>query len=265
MKPEISIVKLGGTAIDNKEALDNFLCAFAAIPGYKILVHGGGKIASNIGTRLGVEARYVNGRRITDASTLVVVTMVYAGLLNKNIVAHLQKARCNAIGLSGADGNSIQTSKRESAETDFGFVGDIKESSVNVNLIQSLLSAGLTPVFNAITHDGSGQLLNTNADTIAAALAKSLSELFSVKLIYAFDQPGVMTNLEDPSSLIQTLNEKTFLQLKSENTIHSGMLPKLESCFDSLKNGVDQIVLCHTSAIESINSSASQHTTIILN
>jgi acetylglutamate kinase len=236
MKPELNIVKLGGTAIDDKDALENFLNAFALLPGHKILVHGGGKIATAIGSRLGLQAHYSNGRRITDAPTLEVVTMVYAGLLNKNIVAQLQKCNCNAIGLSGADGNSIQTTKRDSIETDFGFVGDMKVSSVNVNLIQSLLSAGLTPVFNAITHDGSGQLLNTNADTIAAALAKSMSETFSVKLIYAFDQPGVMTNLEDPSSLIQTLDEKTFLQLKNENTIHSGMLPKLESCFDSLKS-----------------------------
>lgn len=265
MKPELSIVKLGGTAIDDKDALEHFLNAFALLPGHKILVHGGGKIATAIGSRLGLQAHYSNGRRITDAPTLEVVTMVYAGLLNKNIVAQLQKCNCNAIGLSGADGNSIQTTKRDSIETDFGFVGDMKVSSVNVNLIQSLLSAGLTPVFNAITHDGSGQLLNTNADTIAAALAKSMSETFSVKLIYAFDQPGVMTNLEDPSSLIQTLDEKTFLQLKNENTIHSGMLPKLESCFDSLKNGVDQIVLCHTSAIESIQSTTSQNTTIVLN
>jgi acetylglutamate kinase len=265
MKQELSIVKLGGTAIDNKEALNNFLVAFAAMPGYKILVHGGGKIASSIGDRMGLEAQYVNGRRITDASTLVVVTMVYAGLLNKNIVAHLQKVNCNAIGLSGADGNSIQTTKRISAETDFGFVGDVKDDSVNVHLINTLLSAGLTPVFNAITHDGNGQLLNTNADTIAAALAKSLSETFTVKLIYAFDQPGVMTNLRDPFSVIKTLNEKTFLQLKSESIIHSGMLPKLESCFDSLKKGVDEVVICHTSVFANINSPASQYTTLVLN
>jgi len=265
MKPELSIVKLGGTAIDDKNALEHFLNAFAAIPGYKILVHGGGKIASAIGSRLGLESNYSNGRRITDASTLEVVTMVYAGLLNKNIVAQLQKSHCNAIGLSGADGNSIQTTKRDSVETDFGFVGDMKSDSVNVELIHMLLSADLTPVFNAITHDGNGQLLNTNADTIAAALAKSLTEIFTVRLIYAFDRHGVLLNPEESSSLIPTLNENLFHELKSKSAIHSGMLPKLESCFDSLKNDVEQIVLCHTSAIETLHSPESKYTTIVLN
>jgi acetylglutamate kinase len=254
MKQDLHIVKLGGTAIDNSDELKLFLKSFARISGYKILVHGGGKIASAIGKQMNIEPQYRDGRRITDAETLHLVTMVYAGLLNKKIVSGLQHENCNALGLSGADGNAIQTIKREIDDIDYGFVGDLTPASVNVQLIQLLLSSGFVPVFNAITYDGNGQLLNTNADTIASAIAAALSSSYNVQLTYAFDQHGVLMNVNDPLSVIHELNEKTFIQLKDENRIHSGMLPKLESCFKTLHAGVCRINLCHTSALnETVN------------
>jgi acetylglutamate kinase len=252
MKDALHIIKLGGTAIDNKDELNNFLTSFANIPGKKILVHGGGKIATRIGERLNIQSEYSNGRRITNEETLDVVTMVYAGLISSKIVASLQENGCNAIGLTGADGNSIQTKKRPTGEVDYGFVGDICSDSVNKTVINTLLESGLTPVFNAITHDGKGQLLNTNADSIASALASALSDCYTVKLTYTFDQRGVLLDLKDPSSVIQHLNHETFQQLKNDNRIHSGMLPKLESCFQTLNSGVDKIQICHTSAIQDI-------------
>src|ERR1700709_1435614 len=224
----LNIIKIGGNVIDNSENLYHFLKDFTALDGYKILVHGGGKVATQMSEELGVESKLVDGRRITDIDTLRVVTMVYGGLINKNIVAQLQRFGTNAIGLTGADGDFIRTKKRPVKTIDYGFVGDIDEKSINPENIESLMDAGFTPVFCAITHDGEGQLLNTNADTIASALAVALAGLYETTLIYCFEKKGVLKDINDEESLIKDINPQHYLELKEQQIIHSGMLPKLD-------------------------------------
>jgi acetylglutamate kinase len=202
----VYIIKIGGNIIDNETALASFLRSVAAVPGKKILVHGGGKLATQLATRLGVEQQLVDGRRITDAETLKIVTMVYAGYINKNIVTQLQASGANAIGLTGADGNMILAHKRRHATIDYGFAGDI--DTVNSSFIKSLLEQGLTIVAAPITHDENGQLLNTNADTIAQELATALSELYAVKLIYCFEKKGVLLDVNDENSLIAKIDSQ---------------------------------------------------------
>ncbi len=239
----LNIIKIGGNVIDNEEALTSFLEKFAALPGKKILVHGGGKIATRMAADLGIEAKLVEGRRITDAAMLNVVTMVYAGLTNKNIVAKLQQLDCDAIGLSGADGNTIKALKRPIRDIDYGFVGDIMHDSVNTGSIKKFLDAGFTPVFSAITHNGMGQLLNTNADTIASALAVGLSSLYETALVYCFEKNGVLRDVTDENSVIQRIAMEEFEPLKEQGVISDGMIPKLQNAFDAIGKGVKKVYI----------------------
>ncbi|GAA4308823.1 acetylglutamate kinase [Mucilaginibacter gynuensis] len=240
---KLYIIKIGGNVIDNSENLHNFLQDFSSLDGHKILVHGGGKVATQLSATLGIEAKLVDGRRITDIETLRVVTMVYGGLINKNIVAQLQRFGTNAIGLTGADGNFIRTKKRPVKTIDYGFVGDIDENSINPENIQRLLEAGFTPAFCAITHDGEGQLLNTNADTIASALAVSLSKLYETTLIYCFEKKGVLHDINDEESVIRDIDPKRYEELKKQEIIHSGMLPKLDNAFTAIACGVKSVII----------------------
>jgi len=245
VKSDLYIIKIGGNVIDNSESLHNFLKDFTAIDGYKILVHGGGKVATQLSETLGIEAKMVDGRRITDIETLRVVTMVYGGLINKNIVAQLQKFGTNAIGLTGADGNFIRTKKRPVKSIDYGFVGDMDENSINPENIKHLMDGGFTPVFCALTHDGDGQLLNTNADTIASALAVALSELYDTTLVYCFEKQGVLKDINDESSLIAEIDPLRYEELKQQQIIHSGMLPKLDNAFTAIACGVKAVIIGH--------------------
>lgn len=242
-KKSLYIVKIGGNVIDNSENLHLFLKDFTAIDGHKVLVHGGGKVATQLSETLGIEARLVEGRRITDIETLRVVTMVYGGLINKNIVAQLQKFGTNAIGLTGADGNFIRTTKRPVKAIDYGFVGDIDEKSIDAESLEKLMDAGFTPVFCAITHDGQGQLLNTNADTIASALAVALSNLYETTLVYCFEKKGVLQDINDEESLIKEIDPEKYKKLKEQQVIHSGMLPKLDNAFTAINCGVKAVII----------------------
>jgi len=242
-KKSLHVIKIGGNVIDNSENLYHFLKDFESLEGLKILVHGGGKVATQVAEDLGIEARLVDGRRITDIETLRVVTMVYGGLINKNIVAQLQRFGNNAIGLTGADGNFIKTIKRPVKTIDYGFVGDITENSINPLNISRLMEAGFTPVFCAITHDGEGQLLNTNADTIASALAVSLSKLYDTTLVYCFEKKGVLQDIDDDDSLIREIDPEHYEALKKERIIHSGMLPKLDNAFTAIACGVKAVII----------------------
>jgi acetylglutamate kinase len=237
------VIKIGGNVIDNSENLYHFLKDFEALEGFKILVHGGGKVATQIAEELGIEAKLVDGRRITDIETLRVVTMVYGGLINKNIVAQLQRFGNNAIGLTGADGNLIKAKKRPVKTIDYGFVGDLDENSINAPNISRLMESGFTPVFCALTHDGEGQLLNTNADTIASALAVSLSSLYETTLIYCFEKKGVLKDIDDEDSLIREINPAHYEELKTQRIIHSGMLPKLDNAFTAITCGVKAVII----------------------
>lgn len=237
------VIKIGGNVIDNSENLHHFLNDFASLDGHKILVHGGGKLATDLSHTLGIEPKMVDGRRITDIETLRVVTMVYAGLINKNIVAQLQRYHCNAVGLTGADANLIRAVKRPVKEIDYGFVGDLHETSVAKNKLSELLDAGLIPVFSAITHDGEGQLLNTNADTIASALAVALSSIYKVSLVYCFEKKGVLREVTDEGSVIREISSSEFETLRSDNIIAGGMLPKLENAFRAIHNGVNEVYI----------------------
>lgn len=237
------VIKIGGNIIDDEAKLSSFLRSFAAVKGKKVLVHGGGKLATKLAAQLGVEQQMVDGRRITDAETLKIVTMVYAGYINKNIVAQLQANGCNTIGLSGADGNLIVAHKRPplSNGIDYGFVGDV--DSVNTDLLQNLLDTGLTVVAAPITQDGRGQLLNTNADTIAQEIAKSLSKIYKVQLIYSFEKSGVLLDINDESSVIPQINPAYYEELKEKSLIFAGMLPKLDNAFSALQNGVNKVII----------------------
>jgi acetylglutamate kinase len=236
---KLQVVKIGGNVIENREALLDFLKDFATLSGPKILIHGGGKEATQMAEKLGIEVQLIEGRRITDTQNLELITMLYAGKLNKTIVAHLQALGCNSLGLSGADGNSILAEKRPPNPIDFGFVGDL--TKINNNLFEILLQNGISPVCCALSHDGKGQLLNTNADTIAATVAGEMSRNFEVHLNYCFEKNGVLLDLNDASSLIKTINENQYLNLKEEGILHTGMIPKLENCFNALRAGVKQV------------------------
>ncbi|MDC8100776.1 acetylglutamate kinase [Chryseobacterium rhizosphaerae] len=243
MKEKLYIIKIGGALIDDEELLTQFLEQFSEIQEKKILVHGGGKLATTLADKLGIEQKMINGRRITDKDTLDIVTMVYAGGINKNIVEKLQQKNCNAIGFSGADGNLIKAKKREHPDIDFGFVGDINKKSVNKKLVSKFMKLDLIPVFSAITHDKKGNLFNTNADTIASVMAQALSSKFEVELLYCFDKEGVLENVNDPESLIKSMNGKDFDVLKKEGKLHKGILPKLENALGAIKNNVNKVFL----------------------
>lgn len=259
MKKQLSIVKIGGNVINNSEQLDLFLHDFAKLDGLKILVHGGGRRATEMADSLGLQPKMIGGRRVTDEANLEVVTMVYAGLLNKNIVAKLQAKACNALGLSGADANVIRAHKRIVKEIDYGFAGDIDE--VENKVIALFLYGGITPVFSAITHDGQGQLLNTNADTIAAELAKALSIEFEVELIYCFEKNGVLRQVDDDDSVIEQIDKMSYEHLKKDGVIAEGMLPKMENCFDALQEGVHKVLIGKP---ELVSDKHIKHTTLRL-
>lgn len=240
---QLTIIKIGGNVIDNSEKLHQFLLDFTALPGDKILVHGGGKIATELGNSLGIEPKMVDGRRITDIETLRIVTMVYAGLINKNMVAQLQAKGCNAIGLSGADGNVIKAVKRPVGTVDYGFVGDLDDSSVSVSTLDSLLKSNLIPVLCAITHDGDTQLLNTNADTIASAVAVAMSAVYETRLVYCFEKKGVLQDVDDDSSLVTEIKRGDFETLKQTGVVSGGMIPKLHNAFEAISKGVRAVYI----------------------
>lgn len=242
---KIFIIKIGGNILDDESGQLSFLKNFAAIPGKKILVHGGGKIASSIGKQLGIEPNYINGRRITDKATIDLVTMVYGGLINKKLVASLQTLNCNAIGLTGADGNIIPAVKRPVKEIDYGFVGDIDSSQLAVESWQLLLNNNFVPVVAPLTHDGKGQMLNTNADTIASALAVALSKKYEVRLIYCFEKKGVLENIEDENSVINLINKEKYRQLLVDKKLADGILPKIDNAFAAIDNGVMEVLIGH--------------------
>ena len=252
MKDEIQIIKIGGNIIDNPDNLSRFLNNFAKLSGKKILVHGGGKKATQMSEQLRVPVKRIGGRRVTDLETLDIATMIYGGLINKNIVASLIARECMAIGLSGADGNSILAVKRPPVPIDFGWVGDVTE--VNLEFIQNLMRQNITPVFCAISHDGNGQLLNINADTVATRVAITMSKRYNVLLMYCFEKNGVLENIDDPDSLIPNIDAKKYDSLKKQNIIHHGMLPKLENCFDALNSGVSQVKIGNAKMIERIDN-----------
>lgn len=249
---KLSIIKIGGNVIENKAELSKFLHLFSKVEGYKILVHGGGKLATQLATKLGIASKMIGGRRITDAETLEVITMVYAGLTNKNIVAQLQSNNCNAIGLSGADGNAIQAHKRPIKEIDYGFAGDV--DGVNSQMVSKLLNVGLTPVFCAMTHDGNGQLLNTNADTIASELAIGLSEIYETTLYYCFEKKGVLLDIKNDESVVKHINSEKYATLLADGIIADGMLPKLENCFHALQHKVNKVCLGDMTMLEENNN-----------
>jgi acetylglutamate kinase len=239
---KLFVIKIGGNVLDNPEALKKFLQDFSRIREPKILVHGGGKLATKIGEQLGIEANFVKGRRITDAQTRDLVTMVYGGLVNKQLVAQLQTRGCNALGVTGADGNMIKARKRPVGEVDFGFVGDITPADVNTSLLYFLLKQNVVPVFASLTH-ADGEILNTNADTIASVLAIALSKHFDTRLIFCFEKKGVLKNIENESSVIRLLNESCYKTLLTEGAFADGILPKLENAFAAINAGVKEVLI----------------------
>jgi acetylglutamate kinase len=242
---QLTIIKVGGKIVEDPEALDAFLKDFALIAGLKVLIHGGGRSATQMSEKLGIETKIVDGRRITDAETLDVVTMVYAGLVNKTIVARLQALKLDAVGLTGADMNLILSAKRPVETIDYGYVGDVK--NVNVPAFTELLEQNYVPVLAPLTHDGEGQLLNTNADTIAAEVAKALAFTFNVRLVYCFEKKGVLLDENDENSVITQLDRKLFEQYKEDGRIQGGMIPKLENAFRAIASGVNEIIITRAS------------------
>jgi len=253
----ISVVKIGSNIVNEPTRLAEFLTNFQKLPDPKILVHGGGELATEMAERLGLEVKKIEGRRITDKATLDVITMVYGGKVNKSIVAQLQALGCQAVGLSGADGDAIRSHKRKVAEIDYGFVGDI--DNINVAFLKGLVELGCTPVFSAITHDGFGQLLNTNADTIASELAAAFAAEFEVALYFVFEKQGVLRDLNRPDSVIERIDEAGFHQLKSDGVIHEGMLPKIHNALQSVKKGVSKVCI---GSHEMISNTESIFTTV---
>lgn len=237
----LKIVKIGGNVIDDEAALSRFLTDFAALSGPKILVHGGGKLATQMAEQLGLPQTLLHGRRVTDADTLRIAVMVYAGWINKRIVAGLQAVHCSALGLCGADGNVLRAVKRPVADIDYGWVGDITPEGVNATWLQVILDQGFTPVFSAVTHDGKGHLLNTNADTIAATLAVAMGRQRPTDLLLCFEKKGVLRDVNDPNSLLPSIASAEWPPLKESGLVHSGMLPKLDNAFNAVRQGVASV------------------------
>ena len=239
MKNTLEVVKIGGHVLNDTQVRSKFLDGFAQIKGPKILVHGGGKAASEFAAQQGLRPQFHEGRRITTQADLDIVTMVYAGLINKQVVAQLQGLGCNALGVSGTDGNCIQVERRPPQPVDFGFVGDVV--AVDAQRFNEWLVLGLSPVCCAITHDGKGQLYNTNADTIASEIARALQQFYQVRLTYCFEKPGVLTDVDDPTSVIPSITPSAFEELKKQGKVHTGMIPKLSNCFAALRAGVQEV------------------------
>jgi acetylglutamate kinase len=236
------IIKIGGNVLDNEKSCKTFLKDFASISEPKILIHGGGNLATKIGDQLGIHSNYVNGRRITDEPTRDLVTMVYGGLINKQIVAQLQALECNALGVTGADGNLIRAVKRPIKEIDYGWVGDITANSINTSFLYFLLKQNIVPVFAPLTY-ADGVILNTNADTIASALAVALSKHFDIRLIFCFDKKGVLRDSKNSDSVIRKINQISWQQLLREGVLKDGILPKLENAFSAIHSGVQEVIL----------------------
>ncbi len=247
MKEKLTLIKVGGKIVEEEATLQALLSDFAAIDGRKVLVHGGGRSATKLAARLGIESQMVNGRRITDAETLKIVTMVYGGLVNKNIVARLQACGVNALGLTGADMDVIRSVKRPVKDVDYGFVGDVER--VDATLLGDLIAKGVVPVMAPLTHDGCGNMLNTNADTIAGETAKALAQLFDVTLVYCFEKRGVLRDENDDDSVIPQITRADFEQLVADGVVQGGMIPKLENAFEALRAGVSQVIITQASAI----------------
>ncbi|MCC8144138.1 MAG: acetylglutamate kinase [Tannerellaceae bacterium] len=247
MKDKLTLVKVGGKIVEEPATLQQLLDDFSKIEGFKVLVHGGGRSATKLAAGLGIESRMVNGRRITDAETLKVVTMVYGGLVNKNIVAGLQAIGINALGLTGADMNLIRSEKRPVAEVDYGYVGDVKE--VNAGLLASLIGQGIVPVLAPLTHDKQGNMLNTNADTIAGEAAKALAQYFDITLMFCFEKKGVLRDEKDDDSVIPQIDRELFKQYVNEGVIQGGMIPKLENSFQAIDAGVKEVIITMASDI----------------
>ena len=237
----LKVIKIGGNIIDNEAVLHSFLEDFSKIENPKILVHGGGKLATQLAEKMNIPVKMIDGRRITDQQTLDIITMIYAGKINKNIVAKLQTNQCNAIGFSGADGNTIVSEKRPVKDVDYGFVGDVVK--VNTNTLELLLNHNVTPVFCAITHDKNGQLLNTNADTIASELAIGFTKLFKTELYYCFEKNGVLLDVNNNESVIENINTKSYQNLINEGVIADGMLPKLNNCLHAIQHSVAKVCI----------------------
>jgi acetylglutamate kinase len=250
MKEALQVIKIGGNVIDNEVLLSKFLVDISSHEGKKIIVHGGGKLATHLANKLDIKQTMIEGRRVTDKETLDIVTMVYAGLINKSIVAQLQSLGSNSIGMSGADGNVIVATKRQHPSIDYGFVGDVV--SVNGEFIDYLLRNDMTPVFCAITHDTKGQLLNTNADTIAQEIAVALSEFYYVSLVYIFEKAGVLRDVDNEDSVIPTLSVKEYMECKANGLIHSGMIPKLDNAFKAIKLGVNNVKIGKSEDLKAI-------------
>ncbi len=248
MKEKLTIVKVGGKIVEEEESLARLLADFAAIDGHKLLVHGGGRSATRIAAQLGIESQMVNGRRITDAEMLKVVTMVYGGLVNKSIVAGLQAKGVNALGLTGADMNVIRSVKRPVKDVDYGFVGDVEK--VDAALLGDLIARGIVPVMAPLTHDGDGHMLNTNADTIAGETAKALAAQFDVTLMYCFEKKGVLSDENDDDSVIPHIDRKRFEALVADGTIQGGMIPKIENSLSAVEAGVSRVIITLASAID---------------
>lgn len=242
----IRVVKIGGNVVDNPEALSRFIADFASLEGKKILVHGGGKEATRMSAKLEIPTTMIDGRRVTTRETLDVVTMVYAGLVNKRIVSMLQAVGCDALGLTGADGNAIKASRRNPEPIDYGYVGDIDPADVNDKLISTLLDMGITPVFCAITHDAAGTLLNCNADTIASSVAIGASRIEPTELIYCFEQPGVMEDINRPDSLIPHITPDSYAKLRNDGIVNKGMIPKIDNAFAAIDRGVQNVTIKHS-------------------
>lgn len=247
MKEKLTVIKVGGKIVEEENTLSQLLADFSAIEGYKVLVHGGGRSATKLASQLGIESKMVNGRRITDAETLKVVTMVYGGLVNKNIVAGLQAKGVNAMGFTGADMNVIRSVMRPVKDIDYGFVGDVEK--VNAELLGNLIRQGIVPVMAPLTHDGQGSMLNTNADTIAGETAKALAQLFDVTLVFCFEKKGVLLDENDDDSVIPIITPELFKEYVDKGIIQGGMIPKLENSFSAIDAGVSQVVITLASAI----------------
>lgn len=249
MKEKLTIVKVGGAIVEDEVQLSQLLKDFSAIKGKKVLVHGGGRKATQVATQLGIESKMVDGRRITDADMLNVVTMVYGGLVNKNLVARLQACGVNALGLTGADMNVIRSHKRPLKNgIDFGYVGDVDKADGEI--LSRLIEVGITPVMAPLTHDGQGHILNTNADTIASETAKALAPIYDVTLIFSFEKKGVLSNPDDDDSVISTITRSDFIKYKADGTISGGMIPKIENAFSAIDAGVKQVIITLATAID---------------
>lgn len=245
---QLNVIKIGGNVLDNREMLENFLQKLSASSQPVVLVHGGGKEASRLSAKLGIEPNMINGRRVTDRETLDIVTMVYAGLINKRVISLLQSYGRNAIGLTGADADSITATRRAPKPIDYGFVGDINPDEVNAEFITMLVNEGITPVFCAICHDGNGSLLNCNADSVASSIAVACSKILPTRLVYCFEKKGVLINPDDDESVVHRITPELYDQYKNSGIISGGMLPKIQNALNAVENGVESVLIGNPNA-----------------